>query len=366
MHLFNEVFMISCISSILEKGFWFSSPKIPPAIVSIPLAIESSALIYNTCKNPGFFKTKFIEAKGGVCDFLHQKEGESNRHAIWRRVYQVVAGLGILGAMAGAVKLALVLPATISKTCAVFSIYLIGKVSLNAKNYKDQLVHAFTAQPGESSSETHKKIWINVCKVLALCALAATLITFGCYILPPLIINGFSWSVTLPWQTPAVVFAEYACLGLIHSYEAFTSWRNKDMASAGFHSLAAVLGFVFPSYYLSHEMRLHHSSYGLLMMALPIRPLQFLGSIVTFDSFLYLVDPLYNTTDFINLIVANFSMFFNGFSAAVVENDLNKSLQNSDNSSTRLVENHPSQNSIGRTNRYLPSCSVGRGTAKVS
>jgi hypothetical protein len=242
-------------------------------------------------------------------------------------VYLLAAGLGILGAMAGAATMALLrLPASIAKICAVASAYFIAKVACNAKNYKDQIVHAFTVQKGEDLGEEHKRIWINVCKALVLCAITALLVTFGCYLIPPLLLNGFSWSFTLPFQTPAVVFAEYASLGLLHGYEAIKSWQEGNKAAAAFHLVAAVMGFVFPSYYLSHDMRLHHSSYGLLMMALPSRPLQYLGSIITFDSSLYLMYSKYNTTDFINLIVANFSLFINGVGAAAIESDLSNSI----------------------------------------
>lgn len=330
---------MSTIASILQAGFWFSSPKIAPAIVSIPLAVESTDLAVNVGKNPGYFKTKFIEVKSGVADFIHRREGESNCHAIWRRVATVVAGLGIFGAMAGCVKLAMYLPETVAKTCAVFAVYIIAKIACNAKIYKDKIVHAFTAQPNETPSQAHKRIWINVCKAIALCATAAILIAIGYYVIPPLMISGFSWSISLPWQTPAVVFAEYAALGLLHGYEAVTKWRHGEKAAAVFHAVAAVMGFVFPSYYLSHEMRLHHSSFGLLMMALPLRPIQFLGSIITFDSSLYLLYSKYNTNDFINLIVAHFTMFFQGFSSAVIENDFNKKLHRGIQASLPLIEN---------------------------
>ena len=148
----------------------------------------------------------------------------------------------------------------------------------------------------------------------------------GYYALVPLITNGFSWTVSLPWQTPAVVFGEYAALGLLHGYQAVSKWRHNEKASALFHSVAAIMGFVFPSYYLSHEMRLHHSSFGLLMMAIPSFPIQFLGSIITCDSSLYLLYQNYCTTDFMNLFFANYPLFVNGFTTAVIADDVNKSL----------------------------------------
>lgn len=319
--------MTNCISSLMEKG-WYASPIIPSAVVGTPIVIESCILASQVIKNHGFFQTKLIEVKQSISDLVHQKEGEPTGPVIWRRVYHIAAAAGILGAMAGAIKLALFLPSTIAKTCAICAVYLIGKTALNVKNHKNKLIHAFTVQSGESAKEAHKRIWLNVCKALALAAVAAILIAVGCYLLPPLIGGGFSWDIPslLPFQTPAVVFTEYAALGLLHGYQAFTRWESGKKAPAAFHSLAAILGFVFPSYYLNHEMRLHHSNYGLLMMSLPWRPLQYLGSLITYDSFLYLIEKT-RGNDLINLIVDNFSMFFRGFSAAVVINDLNKNLE---------------------------------------
>lgn len=314
--------MTICLSSLTEKG-WYASPIIPKAVVATPIVVESCIFCAHIIKNPGFFQAKWIEVKQGFSDF-HRKEGVSAGRAVWQRVYHIAALARILGAMGCAVKWALYLPATIAKTCAIWVIYLIGKASLNAKNYKHNIVHAFTVQTDELAKEAHKRIWLNASKAIALVALTAIMIAMGCYLLPPLITGGFSWDIPslLPFQTPAVVFVEYASLGLLHGYQAYTKWKNGEKPPAVFHSIAAVLGLVFPSYYLNHEMRLHHSSYGLLMMSLPWRPLQYLGSLITYDSFLYLVKKT-RETDLINLIVDNFSMFFKGFNAAVVINELN-------------------------------------------
>ena len=159
-------------------------------------------------------------------------------------------------------------------------------------------------------------------KALALIAAAAVAAAAGLMVVCPLM-SGVLWGLPsfLPWQTPAVVFAEYAAMGLIHGVQALQKWRSGDIASAVFHTLSAALGFVFPSYYLHHDMRLHHSFYGLLMMALPWRP-EFLGSVVTLDSFMYLVEPHYYVNDFVNLMVDHFPMFFQGYGAATLENDV--------------------------------------------
>ena len=90
-------------------------------------------------KNFGAVKTKLME----VLHFFDRNPNDTQ--AVWRRVHLVAAAMGILGAMIAATRLALLLPATIAKTCAIFAVYLIGKAAINAK----QLIRVFTAQPNE-------------------------------------------------------------------------------------------------------------------------------------------------------------------------------------------------------------------------
>ena len=121
--------------------------------------------------------------------------------------------------------------------------------------------------------------------------------------------------------TKAVVFCEYAALALIHAGVADAKYRKSDRAGALFHSIAAIAAIVFPFFYLQHEMRLHHSFYGLALMALPSRPAKILGSMITLDSSLYMLAPIrggfttagrFVSFDFINIIVNRFPLFFNG------------------------------------------------------
>ena len=80
-------------------------------------------------------------------------------------------------------------------------------------------------------------------------------------------------------------------------------------------------------------MRPHHSFYGLALMAMPSRTAKMIGSMIILDSLSYMLQPLrggvdasgkFKQYDFINVIVDNFALFFNGFIGAGIAENINE------------------------------------------
>jgi hypothetical protein len=111
----------------------------------------------------------------------------------------------------------------------------------------------------------------------------------------------FTWQISLPYQTWAIVWGEYASLAVFFLPQMTGRFRMKHILY-----LAALMGcFIFPLFYSrqSEKMRLHHSFYGLILMALPVRCLQWLGTFVCLDSLMYMWLPergYYNGDTFVS------------------------------------------------------------------
>ncbi len=180
---------------------------------------------------------------------------------------------------------------------------------------------------------------MNIIKTVVIAIVSATLLAIGAYFVIPMALHGFSWSLFqyLPFQTPAVVFAEYGAVGALHVGMACYKWKKGDKMGALFHLFAGALSFAFPAFYLHNDMRLHHSFFGLLMMAAPSRPVQFLGSAITLDSALYALAPLrgyshinalgvktFRQYDFINSILDNGPLFAGSYAGAMMLENVNK------------------------------------------
>lgn len=304
---------MNIITSFAKSGFWDYRNTIAPLAVALPLGVEAAILAKNIYQNPQLIKDKLLE--------IFKKASEN--------IFTTIACVAIMAALAyGSIVL---LPASMGISVAISAIYLTGKLFINAEKYKNQIIQAFKAAPGEKPEETRKRVIINILKTTALAVgLIAGAILFNHFIVP-LITNGFSWSWTLPFQTKGVVFLEYASLGVVHGALAYSKFQKGDKAGALFHVLYAILSIVFPCFYWTRDMRLHHSFYGIAMTALPFRATKILGSIITFDSSLYAIAPKrgymagdrFHEYDFINLIIDKFSLFFNGYNAAIIANDIN-------------------------------------------
>lgn len=323
---------MTSISSIAKSGMWDFQNTVAPVAVAIPLAIEGALLVKNFIQNPGYLKEKIIEVKKTIVDSFTWREGEETQDAINRIAKNIFITFACLTLMCGALYLSLhLLPAAMGISTAISAIFLIGKLFINASSYKNKLIEAFTAKPGEDPLEAKKRIRKTIIKTIVAAVVIGATIAIGAHILLP-ILQKFSWSVSLPFQTKAIVFCEYAALGLIHAGLAYSKFRKGDKAGALFHSIAAIAAIVFPFFYLQHEMRLHHSFYGLALMALPSRPAKILGSMVALDSATYMLEGVrggfnaagrFCSFDFINIVVNRFSMFFNGYTAAAIAENVN-------------------------------------------
>lgn len=329
------------IHDIAKSGAWDYKDFIVPAAVAIPLALEGAILAKNIYQNPQFIKEKFLSLKNKVIESFTIQKDEKKSEAIKRIVKNCFILLSCLSLMAAAVYFsAILLPGAFAITTAISSVFLIGKLFVNFKEYKKQIVEAFSIKDGEDPEEARKRIRKNKLKALAIAVVAIATVAIAAYILMPMFAGGFCFSVSLPLQTKGVVFAEYAAVGVLHGALAYRQWKKGNKSGALFHIFAAALSFAFPGYYWNHEMRLHHSFYGLLLMAAPSRSLKFFGSLVTFDSLLYMISPwrgysavnqwgyqLDYQYDFINSVVDNCALFAGAYAGANILENINNSFK---------------------------------------
>lgn len=328
---------MSAITNFAKSGVWDYKNIIIPAAVGIPLAVEGVILAKTIYQKPHVIKEKWGAAKKAIIQSFTIQPGESQKDGILRIAKNTFILLSCLALMATAAYFSIVLlPSALAITTALSTIFLIGKLFLNAKQYKKQLIAAFTAQEGEDPAAAKSRIRKNILKAIAITLISAATIGIGAYIIAPMIAHGFSWAVSLPLQTKGVVFAEYASVGLLHAGLACYKWKKGDRWGALFHVFAAALSFIFPAFYWNTDMRLHHSFYGLLMMATPFRSLQFLGTVVSLDSALYILAPLrgytsvdalgftrFNQYDFINTIVDNYPLYAGAYAGALIAQNIN-------------------------------------------
>lgn len=328
---------MSAINNFAISGAWDYRNVIVPAAVGIPLAVEGAILAKNIYQKPHVIKEKFIALKDKAIDSFTLRQGEDFWVGILRIAKNCFYLLSCLALMATAAYFSIILlPSALAITTAISSIFLIGKLFMNAGEYKRQLIDAFTARDGEDPVEAKKRIRKNIFKAALLTAGAIGAIAIGAYVLYPILTNGFSWAVGLPFQSKGVVFAEYASVGALHGGLAYNKWKKGDKWGALYHLFAAALSFIFPSFYWNNDMRLHHSFYGLLLMATPYRSLQFLGGVVTLDSSLYMLEPWRGYTsinawgwpqkneyDFINSVVDNFPLFAGTYAGSMMLQNVN-------------------------------------------
>ena len=320
------------IDSFAKSGMWDYKNTVATVAVGIPIAIEGICLIKNMIQNPGYLKNKFVEAKNFVVDSLTRRDGECTKEAVKRIAKNIFIALSCLALMAGAAYVSIhFLPAAMGISTAISAILIIGKLFMNAKTYKANLIDAFKTREGENSTAARKRITISIIKAIAFTAFTAGSIALGVHILVPLL-HKFTWAIALPWQTKGVVLAEYLSMAIIHLGLCIHKFIKKDRAAALFHLTAAIAAVAFPIFYWNNEMRLHHSFYGLALMALPSRTTKILGSMVVLDSLSYMLQPLrggvdtngrFQKYDFINVIVDNFALFFNGFIGAGIAENIN-------------------------------------------
>lgn len=321
--------MSNAIFKLIESGFWDYKDTILPIASFAPLAIEIGCLAKKIFENPREAERKISNAKNIFIDSFSPSDNETTPEFCQRLVKNTLLALGAALFVTGSAAYAIAtLPTALAIPIAIVTIYANAKLLVHASEYKERLIAAFTPQPGEVDAS--HRIFKNSVKAIGLLAIFATAALIANHIISPMLAHGFSWSVNLPFQTKEVVFAEYAVLGAIHAYLFAKEVQKNDHASAFYHLLGIILSFAFPISYWGEGMRLHHSFYGLLLMAAPSRPLKIFGSIVTFDSLLYKIAPFRGYVDangahwydFINTVVDNFSYVSIPYAAAVVIEDM--------------------------------------------
>lgn len=330
------------ISQLINNGMREYQQPITAFTAAAPLAIEGGILIKNILKNPRFPIEKAIELKKRAISAFTPQDHETTERATLRISKNVFLLIGFL-ALAGAVFYVSLhfLPMAAAIPVALTAIFYAGKAILGAPEFFKQ----FSIQPGESLEEGRKRIAKLILKVAVVGILSIGALALGAYVVYPMLMTGFSWRVSLPFQTKPVVFAEYAFVGLVHLGLAIHNYIKGDKQNALFHLFAAGLAFMFPIYYWNNEMRLHHSFLGLILMALPFRATKFIGSVITFDSSLYLLGKRSNF-DFMNIFWGNFPLYAGTLSSAMLAEGVNDSWEKS-NLKERLLcrsedrSNHP-------------------------
>lgn len=333
---------MSAIDQFALSGVWDDRNMIVPMAVGVPLAVEGAILAKNIYEKPEVVREGLASLKNKIIEFFTLRPDEERSDGIKRIAKNWFCLLLCLALMAVACYFsATLLPTTFAITTALSSVVMIGKCFVNGAKYKQQIVDAFSVHEGESMSDAKRRIGKNILKVALFAIGLGLAMAFSICVLWPMFSNGFSWMVPLPFQTKGVVFAEYASLGLIHGGLAYKKWKEGNRAGALFHIFAAAMSFIFPAFYWNTDMRLHHSFYGLALMATPYRPLQYFGSLVTLDSALYFIEPWRgyismnaaglpqkNEYDFINTVVDNYSLYAGCYTGALALEDVNNAFDN--------------------------------------
>lgn len=329
---------MNAINSFAKSGMWDYKNIIVPAVIGVPLAVESIILAKNIYQKPHVITEKYNALKNKTIKSFTAQPFENKKDAIFRISKNAFILLSCLSLMAGAAYASiLLLPGTFAITTAISSIFLIGKTFLNAKEYRKKFTNMFCAQEGEDPVIAKRRILKNIIKTTVITAIAvASIALVTHFVLMPMLTNGFMWQIPLPFQTKGVVFAEYASIGVLNGALAYNKWEKGDKLGALYHLFIGALSFIFPAFYWNTEMRLHHSFYGLLLMSTPYKPLQMLGSMVCFDSALYMLQPLrgytsvnsfgfpqFHSYDFINTIVDTPSPYASGYASSLILENIN-------------------------------------------
>lgn len=219
--------------------------------------------------------------------------------------------LGYFGIAVGTFAIMNAVPITYSATLSIGLFYIAQKIILNRKAYQQNLKN----NPG----------FYVIMGVIGSLALAI----FGMYVAIPFATRGFSWNINLPFQTGEVVLLEYCMLAILHGAIAYSKYK-KENSHSYFHLFAAAMACLLGIFYFKTDQRLHHSFYGLILMAAPFRSLQFLGSAITLDSACYLIQPMrgyfdansnFHDYDIINTILEKPSYYAAGYTAALIGED---------------------------------------------
>lgn len=314
------------VGNLIKSGMQEYQGSIAAFTVAAPLVVEGALLAKNIFNNPGFPIEKAIELKNRLIQAFTPQKDETLNQSILRISKNVFLLIAFLALSAATLYLTVqFLPVAAAIPIALTTMFYLGKAIVQAPDFFKK----FTIQPGETLQEGRKRIIKLVVKTTLIGLLAVGALALGAYVVYPIITVGFNWKVTLPFQTKPVVFAEYAFVGLVHLGLAIYNYCKGDKKNSLFHLFAATLSIIFPLYYWNHEMRIHHSFLGLILMALPFRAMKFIGSAITFDSALYMFSPARGNFDFMNILWGNFPLYAGTESGAMLAEGINDAWEKS-------------------------------------
>jgi len=271
------------------------------------LAIETGCFLKRLYHDPGMIKRRLVELKHSVYDAFRQRENESAQEFKKRRNRNIAITVVAVTLIAGALACPFtVLPTAFAIPAALSAAFVIGKISLafqrnpNAiKKVVHYLKNAFVQRPDESDAEFRKRKLQAIKRIVVFSLVfagAVTAIVLAPYISMAVAKASSVWALTdiIPFQSEAVVFAEYLLVGALHVVQAVRYFIKKDYARGAFHASAAASAIFFPFWYMfapGNEMRLHHSFMGLVLQLAPSQAVRTLGTAIVMDSAFYCISP---------------------------------------------------------------------------
>ncbi len=347
--------IVQSVQEFSKYFIWNARGYLLPLTLAIPAAMVAISLVGYVYKNFSLIQKKLGEAKEFLVSSFTQKKGESDSEFRKRVVKNIFIGAACTTLFAGMVSACVVcpimlLPSYLAIPSAVSGICLLGDALVNGKSYykslqekvqsaKEWANDAFYPRAGESSKEASRRIAKNIALTVLGVVIIGGTIAAAAYGLYSLIHYALSQTVSawdaynlLPFQTPVVVFLEYAIVGVLHGVLAVKNWLQGNKAAAAFHFGNLVMSFAFPIYYLldatpSAPMRIHHSFIGLSLALLPFKTLKAMGTTIMLDSALSFFSSLrgYDTNtrygskfelyDFMNFFLEHMSSYVSALAA---------------------------------------------------
>jgi len=340
---------VQSVQEFSKYFVWNARSYLLPLTLAIPAAMVAISLVGYVYKNFSLIKRKLGEAKEFLISSFTKKKGESDSEFRKRVVKNIFIGAACTALFAGMVSACVVcpimlLPSYLAIPSAISGICLLGDALVNGKSYyknlqekvqsaKEWANDAFYPRDGESTKEASLRIAKNIALTVLGVAIVGGTIAAAAYGMYSLVHYALSQTIStwntynlLPFQTPVVVFMEYAVVGVLHGVLAVKNWLQGNKAAAAFHFGNLIMSFAFPIYYLlnatpSAPMRLHHSIIGLSLSLLPFKTMKAIGTTIMLDSSLYFLSSLrgYDTNvwygnkftsyDFMNFFLEHMSSY---------------------------------------------------------
>lgn len=289
------------VGSVSNFTYAYQNP-IALVTMGIPLVASGAYALYKGVKNREAVKGNLLKAKQFYIRSFTRGEDESSTQFRCRLVKNVALAASLL-VLASATIIAAVhfLPTLGAISAALITITLLGDILVNPHKLS------------EKWANFKKKPWKVVLTAVLLAGGAIGGVILTKYVLAKMaagVISKWNLYKLLPSQTHAVVFCEYGAVALGHGALGIRNWRKGNKKQALFHFTTMAAGFLFPAFLLKFDptqVRLHHAFLGLVMSLFPYRPVQFLGTCITADSFRNIFVTQISTGkhqyDFMNLIV---------------------------------------------------------------